>query len=372
MKARQIPLFKVHMPDTVCEALEPVLASGYIAGGEQVHLFEDLLRAFVGNPNVTTMSDISGAITLALFMAGVRPEDEVIVSPMCCTATTMPIANLFAHPVWCDVDPLTGMMDASRIPELITPKTKAVLFYHWAGDVADIDAINDITHAHGLKTIDDAAEGFGAKYKGKRLGNNGTDFTAYSFHAVKHLTTGEGGALFCSSLKDAERARWLKHYGIYQPTFRLPTGDLNPESDVPEPGYNFYMTNIAATIGIEQFNHIQNLLRRHRQNGQFYDSSLAGIAGIELLRRQPDTSSAYWTYTILAEQRNNLQRKLKEEGIVSQRLHIRNDRYSCFPNANRDLPGVDSFDRRTLSIPCGWWVTDADRECIVDAIRKGW
>ncbi len=359
------------MPGTVCEALRPVLASGYLADGEQVRQFENLLRAYVGNPNVTAMSDISGAITLALFMADVRPGDEVIVSPMCCTATTMPIANLFARPVWCDVDPLTGMMDANQVPGLITLKTKAILLYHWSGDVADIDVINDVAHALGLKTVEDAADSFGAKYKGNRLGNNGTDFTAYSFHAVKHITTGEGAALFFASEEDADRAQWLKRYGIHQPSFRLPNGDLNPKSDIPVAGYNFYMNNIAATIGIEQFKHVETIVERYRENGRFYDEALKDIPGVRLLKRRSDSVSAYWTHTLLVEQRDDLIRKLREDGIASQRLHIRNDIYSCFNADRRELPGVDKFDSQAVSIPSGWWVTPKDREYIVDCIRKG-
>ena len=185
-----IPLLKVHMPPTAPEAVSAALKSGYLADGIQVQQFEDSLRAFVGNPNVAAMSDISGAVTLALFMAGVRPGDEVITSPMVCTASTMPIANLSAHPVWCDIDPLTGMPDPERIPEVISERTRAILVYHWSGDVADIDGINQVARAHGLKTIDDASDGFGAEYKGKRLGNTGMDFTAYSFQAVKHITCG--------------------------------------------------------------------------------------------------------------------------------------------------------------------------------------
>jgi perosamine synthetase len=367
-----IPLLKVRIPETTSEALKPVFASGYLADGAQVRQFEDLLRDYVSNPNVTAVSDISGAITLALFMAGVRPGDEVITSPMSCTATTLPIANLFARPVWCDVEPLTGMLDASRIPELITPRTKAVLFYHWAGDVPDIDAINGIAHAHGLKTIDDAADGLGAEYKGRRLGNNGTDFTAYSFQAVKHITTGEGAALFFASAEDAEHAQWLKRYGIHRPSFKLPDGDLNPDSDIPVAGYNFYMNNIAATIGIEQFKQVDALVACYRENGRFYDEALKGIPGVRLLQRRWDSVSAFWTYTLLVEQRSNLIKKLKEYGIASQRLHIRNDIYSCFGKERHELPGVDEFDQHTLSIPCGWWVTPEDRQNIVNCVGAGW
>lgn len=368
-----IPLLKVHMPETASEALRPVLASGYLADGAQVRQFEETLSAAIGNPHVTAMSDVSGAITLALFMAGVRPGDEVIAPPMCCTATTMPMANLFARAVWCDVDPLTGMLDPNRIAALITPRTRAVLGYHWAGDVAAIEQVVAVAHAHGLKTIDDASDGFGAECRGRRLGNQGSDFTAYSFHAAKHITTGEGAALFFASPADAERAQWLKRYGIHQPSFRLPDGDLNEQSDIPVAGYNFYMNNLAATIGIEQMSHADRLVARHRANGLFYEEALDEIPGVTQLTRRRDAVSAYWAYTILVERRSDLIRKLREQGITSQRLHLRNDRYTCFDPAGRPpLPGVDVFDRKALSLPCGWWVADADREQIASVIREGW
>ena len=367
-----IPLLKVHMPPSAADAMTPVLKSGYLADGAQVQQFEDSLAKFVGNPNMTAMSDISGAVTLALFMAGVRPGAEVISSPMTCTATTMPIANLFARPVWCDVDPLTGMPDAKSVESLISDKTKAILTYHWGGDVADVDAIQGVARAHGIKTIDDAADGFGAEHKGKRLGNHGADFTTYSFQAVKHITCGEGAALFFNNSEDADRAKWLKRYGIHRPSFRLPNGDLNEKSDIPVAGYNFYLNNVCATIGVEQFPHVESLVARYRDNGGFFDEHLNGIDGIQLVRRVPDSIPAYWTYNLLAERRTDLINVLKQAGIGAQRLHVRNDVYSCFESGRSVLPGVDYFDQRALSIPCGWWVTDADRMMIVDTIRKGW
>jgi dTDP-4-amino-4,6-dideoxygalactose transaminase len=349
-----------------------VLASGYLADGAEVQEFEDGLRTFIGNPNVTAMSDISGAITLALYMAGVRPGDEVIATPMVCTASTMPVANLFARVVWCDVDPLTGMMDAQQIPQLVTERTRAILVYHWSGDVADIHGIQAMARRYNLKTVEDASDAFGAEYRHARIGNTGMEFTAFSFQAVKHLTTGEGGALFFNDAGDADRARWLKRYGIHRPSFRLPDGDLNENSDIPLAGYNFYMNNIAATIGVQQLPHVESIVSRHRENGQFFDEQLRDIPGITQLRRQPDAASAYWTYTLLADRRPDFIRALKAAGITSQRLHIRNDIYSCFDSSGRELPGVEYFGQRAVSIPCGWWVSDSDRAAIVDAIRKGW
>jgi dTDP-4-amino-4,6-dideoxygalactose transaminase len=326
----------------------------------------------VGNPNVGMVSDVSAGITLALRLAGVQPKDEVIVSPMCCTATTMPIANLFARPVWCDVDPDTGVIDPEKIPGLISRRTKAILFNHWGGDVAESETVRAIAHEHGLRTVEDAAEAFGAEVDGRHLGNDTADFTVYSFYATKHLTTGEGGAIICASTQDVERAVRLKRYGIRKATFRLPDGDLNPGSDIPEAGYNFPMNNIAAAIGIEQMKTVADTVARHQENGRFFDEALADVPGLTLLRRRIDARSAYWVYTVLAERRDDLKVALRHRGIVAQRLHLRNDRYSCFPPSATPLPGVDAFDCQALAIPCGWWVGPESRELIAAAIRRGW
>lgn len=369
-----IPLFKVHMPAAAGAALEATLASGYLAHGAKVEEFEGKLAAYTGNPRVCAMSEVSGALTLALYLAGVRPDDEVIVSPMVCLATSMPIANLFARPVWCDIDPATGMLDPRHIAGLVTPRTRAILAYHWSGDVADLGALQSVARAQRLALIEDASEAFGAEYRGMKLGNHGSDFCVYSFAAVRQITCGDGAALFCGNAADHDRARRLRRYGIHQPSFRLPSGDLNPDSDIPVAGFNTCMNNIAATIGLAQFSGVEDVVARQRANGRHYDSVLAGVPGLRLLDRRDDAVSGYWTYSLRAERRDDLMRKLHGDGIGCQRLHVRNDRYSCFAGARRDdaLPGVELFDRENLSIPCGWWLAPEERERIVACIRAGW
>jgi dTDP-4-amino-4,6-dideoxygalactose transaminase len=171
-----------------------------------------------------------------------------------------------------------------------------------------------------------------------------------------------------------ERAVRARRYGIDQPTFRLPNGDLNPASDIPVPGFNFAMNNIAATLGIVQLPHATRLFRSYRDNGAYFDRALAGVPGLRQLRRPANAYSAHWTYSLRAERRADLMRKLHESGISAQRLHLRNDHYSCFAatRSSDPLPGVEIFDRENLSIPCGWWLTAEDRERIAACIRSGW
>lgn len=367
-----IPLYRVHMPDDVLDSLREVLFSGYLADGAYVRRFEEALGSFLGNASLTTNDNVSTAILLALYVAGVRPGDEVIASPMACLATNQPVLNLFARVVWADVDPETGNLDPRQIEALATPLTRAVLYPHWGGDVGDIEAVNTAARAHGLKVVEDAGEALGAENDGRKVGATGTDFTVFAFHAIRHITTGEGAAITYADPEVAARARKLKRYGIDQAGFRDALGEIDPRSDIPEAGLNSYMTNVAAAIGLAQMQHLERLVARHRANGEFYERALDGVAGITRLRRSPRARSAYWVYTLLADRRDELLRALRDRGVHASKVHLRNDVYSCFGPSTRPLPGLDAFGARYLCIPCGWWVDDEDRERVVDAIRKGW
>lgn len=373
MSAITTPLFKVHMPEEVFPRLRQALASGRVAAGEETELFEQAVAAFTGNSHTVAISDISAALMLALHAAGVGPDDEVVVSPMSCLATAMPIANLAARPVWCDVDPATGMPDAAMLRSRITPRTRALLFYHWAGDVGAIEDAVVLALDAGLPLIEDASEALGAEAGGRRLGAHGAAYTAYSFGPVRQISCGEGAALCLGPGADLARLRRLRRYGIDNRTFRLANGDLNPASDIAEPGFHCGLGNIAASIGLAQWHCAERNVRAHRDNGLFYESALRGIPGIHLLRRRNDAHSAYWSYTLRAERRDLLIAKLHDAGIGAQRLHLRLDRYSCFAASNTgERPGVDAFDAENLAIPCGWWVTQAERERVAVTIRDGW
>jgi perosamine synthetase len=370
MSQAAIPLFKVFMPDDAYAALEPVLASGRLACGPQVAAFENELANWLGVPHCVALNDASGALTMALYLAGVRPGDEVISSPLACAASLMPIANLFATPVWCDINPATGMPGVDDIARCITPRTKAILLYHWSGNVADVQAIKNLAQTHGIQLIEDATEALGASLQQQRLGAV-ADFTVYSFYATKPLNTGgEGAALVVRDAAATSTAIQLRRFGIDYPQLRLGNGDLNPHFDIPLAGFNLAMNEIAATIGRRALPHMNRLIARHQANGQFYDEALQSIDGIEILAQTPGSLSAYWTYSLVARERDRLLHRLLDHGIAAQRLHVRNDGYRCFPTHQQALPGVAELDAHNLSIPCGWWVTDTDRERIVACLRQ--
>src|SRR5262245_15727244 len=275
-----IPLYRTHMAPGAGEAVAKVLTSGYLAEGEVVRRFEVGLSSYLGNPHLITAGDASSAIVLSLYLAGVRPGDEVLASPMACLATNMPALNLFARIVWCDIDPWTGNLDAAEIEKRATPRTKAVLYSHWVGDVAEIDAINEAARRRELRVVEDASEALGAEYRGRKVGNTSSDFVVFSFYGKRHLTKGEGAVVTFADPAQWEKARWLKRLGVHQPTFRDELGEISPSSDIPEAGYSTYLNNVAAAIGLAQMPHLEGIVRRHRENGRFYDDALKGVSGL--------------------------------------------------------------------------------------------
>ncbi|MBL8812548.1 MAG: aminotransferase class V-fold PLP-dependent enzyme [Planctomycetaceae bacterium] len=363
-----VPLYHVAVEPGVGSRVEKVLQTGRLAAGEYVLEFEDKLRSFVGNPLVLATGEMSGSLTMCLYLAGVRPGDEVIASPLACVAANAPVGNLFAKIRWCDCDPRSGSIDPESLVRLINGKTKAILVSHWAGNPVDLKPVYEIAKASGVSVVEDASEAFGAMYEGSRIGNTGGDFVVFSFYPNRHMTTIEGAAIACRDPRIFEQCRWLRRYGIHQPTFRLSDGEINPESDICDAGWNCYMNQVAATVGIAQFASMEDRLARWQDNGRFYDDALRQISGVDVLSRPDRSASAYWVYTFLCDERDRLQRYLAERGIQASKVHVRNDIYSCFGQQNCDLPGVTAFSKRSISIPCGWWVSESQREQIVEQI----
>jgi dTDP-4-amino-4,6-dideoxygalactose transaminase len=369
----RLPLFAVPHTAADAEVLAPVLASGQLAGGPLVAAFEAKLAQAQSAPSAIATSDASGALALALRVAGVRAGDEVALAPMVCAATAMPVAAIGARPRWLDVDPATGMPGAAELRAGIGPQTRAVVIYHWSGDVADLSSLAAVCRERGLPLIQDASEAWGASYRDRPLGAAGADATVLSFYATRVLSTGDGGALLVEDPAWDERARRLRRFGIDPKSFRTSSGDLNPASDIPEASGNLQMVSLAAALGIRQLADAENRVRRHQRHGAFFDAALRDVSGVTVLHRPTERRSSYWTYAFRAGNRAGLIRKLTERGIASQRLHLRVDTYGCFAEFRRDgLDGVALFDRENVAVPCGWWLSDADCEEIAACLRSGW
>lgn len=365
---KEIPLFKVFMPESILGSLKETLFSGYISEGPKAAVFTKKVAEFVGNPFTITMNSGTMALNIAYRLCGVGVGDEVITTPLTSIATNVPILSLNARPVWADVEKKTGMIDPDSVESLITEKTKAICVLHKEGDLAKLNEIQTIADKYHIKVIEDAAHAFGASYKGRKIGNT-ADYSCFSFQAIKQITCADGGALSCKNEEDYWKARKMKWFGVDKAN----KGEGNPWiNDVILWGYKGDLNDVLATIGIEQMKHVNQIIEKYHNNGKLYESYLENIPGITNIKRQDNCYSTYWAYTFLVEDRDSLIKKLKEENIHSMQIHPRNDIWSMFQASKKELPGVDFFDKRELSIPSGWWVEEEDIFNISEIIKKGW
>jgi len=201
-------------------------------------------------------------------------------------------------------------------------------------------------------------------YEGKNIGNH-SEYTMFSFQAIKHMTTVDGGMVLCKNPEDLPAGRRVRWFGIDR-------GQPRIKVDVREVGYKYHMNDVTATIGMAQLEGIRPVLDRHIENGLFFDRELNRATGIEICRHDPEAAPAFWMYTVLADRRDDLARYLTEAGVDCSQAHRRNDEHSVFAESRAELPGLDCFFSRMLHIPCGWWVSDEQRQYVVDCIRRGW
>lgn len=361
----KMPLTKPYLPskEKLMPRLEEILYSGYIAEGETVAKFESELSNLLENPYCLTVNSGTAALHISLLLIGVGPGDEVISTALTAEPTNTTIALTGAKVVFADVDLDTGLIDPEAIERLITNRTKAIMVVHYAGMVCDMNRINAISQKYNIPVIEDAAHAFLSKYKGKYIGNN-SQYTCFSFQAIKHITTVDGGLLCLNNEEEYIRAKKLRWFGLSKKVPRL-------ESNITEAGYKYHMNNVNATIGLVQLESLEDNVNKYINNGKYFDENLKNIPGITLLPYYKDTEPSYWLYTIKVERRDDFIKMMEANGITASPLHLRNDRHSVFKSFNK-LPNLDKFYHDFVHIPCGWWVSDDDREKIVSVIKRGW
>ncbi|MBC3868956.1 DegT/DnrJ/EryC1/StrS family aminotransferase [Undibacterium oligocarboniphilum] len=360
-----IPIVKVSFPpkEVLMPVLEAVLYSGQVAEGQYVYDFEEKFAKHFNMPNVLGMSSGTAALHAALVLAGVGAGDEVISTPMTAEPTNTSILYCGAKVVWADVDPLSGNIDPESVRVNITSKTKAIVAVHYAGYPVRLAELRAIADEYGIALIEDCAHALGATYAGKGIGAIG-DFGLFSFQAIKHMTTIDGGVLSIADEKHITAAKKFRWFGMLK-------GVPRTEVDIQSIGYKYNMSNVTGAIGLVQLDHINSILDKHKSNGHYYDQQFSSIAGIDFARCDPQAGPSYWLYTLLSDHSTDIEKALNEAGVAASKLHKPNNLHTIFSDSKKPLPGLDAFYKRLLHIPCGWWVSDEERERIVDIIKRG-
>lgn len=358
-----IPIVKVLMPraETLMPALEQVLYSGMIAEGEAVYSFERAFAEKFGHREALALNSGTAALHLAMLLCGVERGDEVITTSMTAEPTNTTILQLGARPVFADVNPETGNLDPESVESLIGKRTAAICVVHYAGYPADVRTLRGIADRHNVALIEDCAHALGATVGGLPIGSFG-DAAIFSFQAIKHMTTIDGGMLVSRDpalIDEARRLRW----------FGLSKGVPRTEVDITRPGYKYNMNNVSATLGLCQLEAIDGIIAKHKENGRFFDRELGQLPGIAPCSISPSEDPSYWIYTLRAQESGKLIERLEAAGIGASKLHRPNHLHSVFAPYRRPLPGLETFYGGLVHLPCGWWVEPDQRQHIVDTIK---
>jgi dTDP-4-amino-4,6-dideoxygalactose transaminase len=370
-------LFKVHVPvEEALDNIKQVFDSGFINEGSQVTELTEKFKEYFETQNLILVNSCTSALTLALKLSGVEKDDDVVSTSMTCVATNTPISNLGAKIVWADVDPTNGMLDPEDVKKKITKKTKAVIAVAWAGTPPDLEALSNVCKEKNVKLILDAAHAFGASYKNSPL-HNWCDFVCYSFQAIKHVTTGDGGALICRSASDYQRSKSMKWFGLDRDLAKDAVGNWKGQQwdvDIVDAGYKFNMNNVSAAIGLAQINHLNKIVEAHQKNARLYQELFRGTEQLQPAGVPEGSNSSYWVFTVKLKNskisRDEVLKQLNAAGIHAGVVHVPNHQYTAFKDYKIDLPGVEEFSNNQFSLPCGWWLSELDIKYIFENLKK--
>jgi perosamine synthetase len=365
-----IPIFTTYIHKSASEQVVETLGSTFISEGKKVKKFEEQLTHELGIINPVALNSGTSALHLAMILTGIQPGDEVIVPAQTFVATALVVLQEGAVPVFADINYNTGNIDPGSIREKITEKTKAIVPVHWGGMPCDMDEILAIAKEHQLIVIEDAAHAPGAVYKGRAIGSI-SDYTCFSFQAIKHITTGDGGAIAClreDKLREALTRRW---FGIDRANAR-PSFLGERQYNIEKLGFKYHLNDYGAALGLANLSDFRERLQTLRSLAQFYREELRNVPGVQLWDQPIDRESAWWLFGLHVEQRNDFIIALAEKKVTASVVHQRIDRNAVFGGLDESLVNQKRFDETQVHIPLHADVTREQAGYIINVIKKGW
>ena len=365
-----IQIFNTFISPKAGDFVQSVLTSTFLSEGRLVSDFETQLSEELGILNTVAVNSGTTALHLALILAGVKPGDEVILPAQTFIATGLAIKYVGATPIFADIDYMTGNISVDSIKSKLSERTSAIIIVHWAGLPCDMDQIIRIGRENSLPIIEDAAHALGASYKQTPIGAI-SDFTCFSFQAIKHLTTGDGGAMACKNGGFAAKAKKLRWFGIDRANSSV---SLLGERvyNATEIGFKYHLNDYSAALGIANLEGFKARQARLSHIAKSYNEHLSNTPGLKLWDRPTDRVSANWLYGMHVERRDDFVRAMKSRNITASVVHQRIDRNKIFGGLNEDLVNQEKFDATQIHIPIHNAVSDDDINHIVLSIKKGW
>ena len=312
----KIPFHKMHTTDEEIEEVVKAIKSGWLTMGPKTIEFEQKFKEFVGSKYAVSLNSATAALHLALKAINLQKDDEVIVPTNTFIATAEVVTYFGAKPVLCDIEEDTHNIDVSKIEDLITDKTKAIIPVHFAGQPCDMDEIYKISNRYNLKVIEDAAHAIPSRYKGELIGNlNKTDITCFSFYATKTLSTGEGGMATTNNEKYANKIKTNRLHGISRDVWDRYTAKGSWYYEVVDNGNKYNTTDINSALGLVQLKKQNDLKNKRQSIAKKYMDCFKDCKNITLPVIREDRETSWHLFVIKVKNRDEVIKKLQEKGI---------------------------------------------------------
>jgi perosamine synthetase len=359
-------------------AVVDVLRSDWLTTGPGVSGFEEAVAKFTGSRHAVAVNSGTAALHAAAFALNLGPGDEVVTTPMTFCSTANSVVFQGARPVFADVDADTLLIDPAAVERKISRHTRAIFAVDYAGQPCDYDALQAIADRHGLALLDDACHAIGGAYRDRPVGSLGR-LNTFSFHPVKHITTGEGGMVTTDDPELARRARMFRTHGIDSDPRKRETGG-QWYYEMVELGYNYRVSDFACALGRSQLARLPEMVRRRQEIARRYDEAFAATDLLEPLGTRDEVRHAYHLYVVrlnlgaLTAGRGEIFRALHAEGIgvnvhyIPVHLHpFYRDRFGTRPG---DCPVAEAAYERMFSLPIWSGMTDQDVDDVIAAVGK--
>ena len=365
-----IPVLRPHFGDEEVEAIREVLTSGWVGPGTKVEAFEKAFAEYVGTRFAVSLNSCSSALFLSMKVLGVAGR-EVITTPMTFVSTNHAILQNDGIPVFCDIDAETLNISPASIEARVTDQTAAIVVMHHSGHTCDMDPIVEIAKARNIPIIEDAAHAAGGRHKGRMAGSLGT-VGCFSFHALKNMTTGDGGMLTTDDEDIATRAKNLRWMGISRGTydrFRRNGSARAWEYDVEEVGYKFHMNDLTAAIGLIQLAKLESSNAARREIAAQYHKALADLSWLELPNEKDYARSAHHMFVVRAKDRDGLIEHLAEREIDAGVHYKPNHLYTVYEPYRSELPVVERVWQDIVTLPMHPAMSNEEIDHVIDAVR---
>lgn len=365
-----IPVFKPSFGEEELEALREPFKTGWIGLGPKTREFEERFAEYIGTKFAAAVNSGTAALHLALKVLNIEGM-EVITTPMTFISTNHVVLYNRGIPVFADIEPDTLNINFAEIEKNITPKTKAILVVHYGGHACDMDPILEIAKKNQIHVVEDAAHGCGGEYKGLKLGSIG-DLGCFSFHAVKNLSTGEGGMITTDDPEIYRRLLKLRWMGISKDTWSREEKDEKYSwyYNVEEVGFKCHMNDIPAAIGLVQLKKLDRMNRRRREITERYNKGLKGLRWLETPTVKSYAVSSHHNYVVKVEKRDPLNIYLQQKGISTGVHYIPNNHYEMYRSFRGLTPVSDSVWKKLLTLPLFPDLKDEEVDFIIREIKE--